>query len=367
MEVKDILENLSLGSSVAEFDDALEKYFVETETFRKFVKGQGDIVAGDKGTGKTALYKIIKERSKSYPELEAVEIIPGFNPSGNPIFQRMAQGEKLSEGQYSSIWKTYVLSLVGNWALAAYGPTSESARELQKILQSLGLESKDTSPGKIMSMLMGLIERLTQPKSIEGGLVLTEAGMPAFTGKVEYPQALSESLPLIRHEEALRHLNNLLGENEFVVWLVLDRLDEAFQGYPDTELPALKALLRTYLDLAEFSNIRLKLFVRNDLFRKITAGGFVNLTHVNARKIEIVWDDEDLYDLLHKRFQESDNFLGNLNLSDAAADPTFNAIFPEQVDPGRCGCRPNVQCDIPRAGRPWQSKTENLELDIVTY
>ena len=68
----------------------------------------------------------------------------------------------------------------------------------------------------------------------------------------------------------------------YSVWVVLDWLDEAFQGFPEAEVPALRALLRTYLDLSEFDRIKLKLFVRKDLFRRIIEGGFVNLTHVNA-------------------------------------------------------------------------------------
>lgn len=33
MLVKQILEDLNLGSSVAEFDEALDRYFVDTNTF----------------------------------------------------------------------------------------------------------------------------------------------------------------------------------------------------------------------------------------------------------------------------------------------------------------------------------------------
>ena len=58
MEMRDLVVRLNFGSSVAEFDDALERYFVETETFRAIVKGDADIVAGDKGTGKTALHRV---------------------------------------------------------------------------------------------------------------------------------------------------------------------------------------------------------------------------------------------------------------------------------------------------------------------
>ena len=51
MKVKDVLQRLDLGSSVAEFDDALERYFVETPTMRALVEDKADIIAGDRGTG----------------------------------------------------------------------------------------------------------------------------------------------------------------------------------------------------------------------------------------------------------------------------------------------------------------------------
>jgi hypothetical protein len=52
--------------------------------------------------------------------------------------------------------------------------------------------------------------------------------------------------------------------------------------------------------------------VRRDLFRKITHGGFVNLTHVNARKIEIVWDEEDLRSILCRRIRGNDDVVAVL-------------------------------------------------------
>jgi Cdc6-like AAA superfamily ATPase len=100
LEFKNILQSLYLGNSVAEFDEALEKYFVETTTFRAIIEEKGDIIAGDKGTGKTALFKILLQRYRSRPELKNVEVVPGFNVSGNPVFQRLTEGKPLSEGEY---------------------------------------------------------------------------------------------------------------------------------------------------------------------------------------------------------------------------------------------------------------------------
>jgi hypothetical protein len=111
-------------------------------------------------------------------------------------------------------------------------------------------------------------------------------------------------------------------------------LDEAFQGFPNVETPALRALFRTYLDLLEFSRLRLKLFVRRDLFRKIVKGGFVNLTHVNARKIEIVWDEDDLMNLLCQRLRESGEVLQSLGIANATNAAIFARVFPEQIDIG---------------------------------
>ena len=59
MRRKEALQQINLGQSVAEFEDDLIKYFVETETFRALIHGRVDIVASDKGTGKSALFKIL--------------------------------------------------------------------------------------------------------------------------------------------------------------------------------------------------------------------------------------------------------------------------------------------------------------------
>jgi hypothetical protein len=100
------------------------------------------------------------------------------------------------------------------------------------------------------------------------------------------------------------------------VWVAIDRLDEAFQGFPQVEVPALRALLRTYLDMLDFPKVKLKLFLRRDLFRRIIAGGFVNLTHVNARKFEIIWDEEDLLNLLCRRIRENKEFCASVEIAD---------------------------------------------------
>lgn len=331
MELKKLLRELDLGSSVAEFDTALDRYFIETEAFYALALDKADIIAGEKGTGKTALFRVFKQRYTSIPELEHVEVIAGFNPAGNPVFQRLVQIDSMSEAGYVTVWKAYLLSLVGNWLLELYeSDLTKSMRDLDFMLLRVGLRSKDDSAETIFSKLVHLFSHWLKPKSAEVKFSMTDSGIPIIAPTLEFgtPEPTDAPPDLIPHEEALAMLNKALTEGNVTAWVVLDRLDEAFQGFPNIEVPALRALLRTYLDLLAYPNIRLKLFVRNDLFRKVIQGGFVNLTHVNARKIEIIWEEEDLLSLFCRRVRDSSDFVKDAELGDFTDKDMFDRIFP---------------------------------------
>jgi hypothetical protein len=338
LEAGDVLRHLDLGNAIAEFDSALERYFVETDLFRKLYRGEIDIVAGDKGTGKTALFRVLHQRYASIPEMARVEVVPAFNIAGNPIFQRINEGDLLTEGQYQTLWKAFFLSLAGNWVLQLYeGVLTETMEELERLLVETGLRSADDEAATIFSTVLNLFRRLMRFSAVEGGASVTAEGLPIVTGRVEFNTEAPtdpETQVLIAHDDAFRILDRALQEVDLELWLVMDRLDEAFAGLPAAEVPALRALLRTYLDLAPYEAIRLKLFLRKDLFSRIISGGFVNLTHVNARKQEIVWDEESLYNLLFLRIRENEKFMKMLAVDKDNADAVFNRIFTEQIDPG---------------------------------
>jgi hypothetical protein len=87
------------------------------------------------------------------------------------------------------------------------------------------------------------------------------------------------------------------------------------------------------IDVVGVPNMRLKLFISRDLLARITVGGFVNLTHINARKVEITWDDDDLKDLLDRRLR-SEEFVELLDTNTDTSEALFQLVFPDQVDPG---------------------------------
>jgi hypothetical protein len=185
------------------------------------------------------------------------------------------------------MWKLYFLSLVGNWLLSVWeGNFTTSMIQLDQLLKGLDIRDKDDTAVNIFSRTLSKIGRLFQWRSAALEISATETGIPVITPRVEFDSTGPEtSQKNVSVEFTLRLLNTCLSEAEVSVWVAVDRLDEAFQGFPQVEVPALRALLRTYLDMLDFPRIRLKLFVRRDLFRRIISGGFVNLTHVNARNL----------------------------------------------------------------------------------
>ncbi len=342
MNAKELIDILDIGNSVAEFDKGLQKYFIETQIYKDFISDRFDIIAGDKGTGKSAIYHIVKDRYKSVPTLQDTEIVPGFNEQGSPVFQKLTYGTPLDEGQYITIWKSFILSTVGNWVLdIVEGETRseqlEQLSRLDKLLQALGLRSQERSPENIFSIIANFLKRVSSPKSIELGMGLTGEGWPIVNPKIEFSEpdtSHANGIQIVYNERALAILNDILKAYSFKVWFVLDRLDEAFAGTPAVEIPALRALLRTYLDFNAFDHIKIKLFLRKDLFRRVTQNGFVNLSHVNARKVEISWSDDDLKSILCSRIKDNAIFIEKLSAKGLGNDELFGRLVPSQVDVG---------------------------------
>jgi len=338
MLVKEILTQLSLGKSVAERDSRLDSYFIDTYPFHLLVTAERDIIAGDKGAGKTALHNFLLKRFRTVDKLRGTEIINAFNVAGSPIFQQLLSVPEQSEGRYIAFWKTYILSLVGNWLLDNRKLlTSTSYTRVELFLNQNSLKTADITPGNIFKRLLARfpVKQLI-PQSADVEVSTIETGFK-IKPHVEFsPPAVVQPPNFfgIDYATGLRLLDISLKESGLAIWVALDRLDEAFVGHVGVEIPALRALLRAYLDFQAVDQIKLKLFLRRDLFRKITLGGFVNLTHINAQKIEIYWDDEDLLNLLIARVKDNQEITAQLGLQAIDNEEAFYRIFPLQISQG---------------------------------
>ena len=224
--------------------------------------------------------------------------------------------------------------MVGNWLLNIYPRDyTDSIKKLSDTLTHLGLEATDVSPETIFGKLHRLVEKMLTPSAVEAEFSLTEAGMPVLIPRVEFGGEIDRGT-IIYNGDYLRVLDEAVRSTGLEIWVLFDRLDEAFAGNAKIEVPALRALLRSYLDFSSLTTIKLKLFLRKDLFRRVVKGGFMNLTHINARRIDIIWDDEDLWSMVTRRLRSSDGFLAALGNAAIDDETLLSILLPEQIDIG---------------------------------
>ena len=110
-------------------------------------------------------------------------------------------------------------SLVGNWILQLYeGAFTHKVRELDSLLKRTGLHSADDSASTIFSQIVNLFRRLTNPKAAEVAATITADGLPVIAPKIEFGDAPGVEY-LVRHDDALRLLNDVLDEAGRATWV----------------------------------------------------------------------------------------------------------------------------------------------------
>lgn len=338
----ELLRQANFGQRIAEEEfDELAGYFVETDQWRQILSGRVDVVYGTKGSGKSALYSLLRANDQLLRD-QGVMLATGEKPRGSPVFKNLVGDPPASEIEFVALWKLYIAGIVAQ-VLHDHGVQNEFATELHAHLRRAGLWEEGSSLASLLSDALDYVKRLLRPEAVEGTLHIDPvSGNPSgVTGKVilAEPTAQQRGSGLISVDRLLEVANQAL-EGNFKVWILLDRLDVAFSDHVDLEKNALRALFRAYLDGFDLANIRLKIFLRTDIWSRITEEGFREASHV-TRHLTIRWSDDALLNLVVRRILHNDSICAHLKVnkdevlaSAAEQREVFYRIFPLQVDVG---------------------------------
>ena len=181
-------------------------------------------------------------------------------------------------------------------------------------------------------------------ESLQPGVDLNEAtGLPSGVSlKVSFREtSFNEQKNGIWSLESLYvQLEEALKEIDFSLWIAVDRLDVAFSENVDLETDALRALFKVYRDLAPYSQVKIKIFLRDDIWRRITEQGFREASHI-TKTLTINWTKTTLLNLIIRRLLNNDVIIGEyqLNKEDILnnyelQESLFYRIFPDQIDIG---------------------------------
>ncbi len=343
MTKREVLASVTFGKRIAEEEgEELESYFVETDQWKRVLTGDADVIYGSKGSGKSAMYSAILHKTKELLKSRIV-VIPAENPRGVPIFKNLVTDPPASENEFRALWKMFFLSLVAEHLRQSRNATA-AGKQVVNAFEEARLLPRESSLAAKLKSALDYVRRYLRVESVEGGIKIDPAtGQPVgITGKIMLrdPDSAEQEAGFVSADRLFALVQEALSSLGERVWIALDRLDVAFAESPALESNGLRALFRVYLDLLSYNNLSLKIFLRSDIWRRITTKPFPEASHI-TRHITISWTKNALLNLIVRRLLHNPSVIEMYKVNPAAVlanireqRSLFYRVFPLQVDPG---------------------------------
>lgn len=342
---RDVLSALSFGARVAEDErEGLADYFIETDQWNKVISGAVDVVFGPKGAGKSAIYTSLMNRGEVLAQ-QGILLITAEKPRGNTVFQGLVADPPTAEIEFVSIWKMYILSLLGS-VIAEREMAGEDADRVRDALFHEKLLDKSDAPlasrfRAVWDWIKGAVPRMVPEGEVKlDSATQTPVGV-AFKISLQEPTAEQRTKGFVSVDDLLRTANDALQSNDYKVWVLFDRLDVAFADSRELEANGIRALFKTYLDMRDLEQIGIKIFLRTDIWDEVTRAGFREASHI-TRQLRIEWGNASLLHLVVRRalnipvVAEYYGLSADEVLRDSSAQRSFfDSLVPDQVDVGK--------------------------------
>lgn len=311
MEISERLKNLNFGAPAAERDinQGLKEYFFESESFRRLRDSDKNIILGNRGSGKSAIFKMLAEnfRTKNYhvlelaPEDYSYEIL-------NDVLLKEKDGSWVKHGAYAAAWKYLI------YILAMKSVAERDNAFLKKNCNKIFTYLRDKHPDGSYSKLDRLIAYLKRIEGVKVGPY--EAGL-----KTRELQGLYK----------LEELHGLLDElvtacQKYPLVIFVDELDRGWDSSEDAKA-FVAGLFQAAISINQLTPfLKVYISLRKELYDNIPA------LYEDSQKVwdlfEVIdWDEDDLLKMIAKRISHSFP-----ELRDLSDQELWSFIFSETLD-----------------------------------
>jgi hypothetical protein len=303
------MRDLNFGAPVAERDMArgLESYFIESAAFERVRSGSKTIILGNRGAGKSAIFKVLGAREKVAGS-HVIELAPE-DYSYELLSSTMAAagaGSWAKHGAYAAAWKFLIYVLIMK-AISAQG--GKGVGPITKYLRNNHHDPHASG----LTLLVSYLKRI---EGIKLGPIA--AGFKS--------RELDKLYKLEEVHALLPQLTEILSRRRVIV--LVDELDRGWDSSEDAKA-FVSGLFQACVSMNELHpNLRVYVSLRQELYDDIPA------LYEDAQKYRdlletISWTDDLLLKLIAKRIRHCAAKAGHnpLALAEASDLACWNAVF----------------------------------------
>jgi cellulose biosynthesis protein BcsQ len=284
----------------------LSLLFQRTTDFERFLDETNCLIRGRKGTGKTALYwlflkhenvakKLGRGRLDNTVFLSAHGRFQESRPSRDE-FQSIHQALQQNSGSWEAFWRAYLLLRYHQERSLNFprGKKGEKFNDLKKNINDLSQEKWQSEH--------------------------TEALVQLSTN---YKLRLTI-------KDAIGIINEEARNNSQKLWFLYDDLDEDFPA-GEVRQQAIAGLFQLVqsCDASRLAEIRFKIFLREDIWNRLT---FDNKSHFTGRDIILQWTKIDFLRLALRQAIQSENFKNFVDRVSPVAVESIDRASEDEID-----------------------------------
>jgi hypothetical protein len=325
------LSKFVFGDPEAKSDEILASCFQPIRGVEEFLGGSKSIVLGERGSGKSALFKLIsdgtlefKYEPKDKPRKLVVVPIDDdleYLSIANVVEERFSDNIKRRHGKYRYLWEIYILSRIIDRIQEEHSDDLEVNTLRDDFGEILGLPKKKG---------FRLRDLLTAYKLTVGGKI-DPTGSVTPTFSIEPARNAHDTTSTVTDKEIgllKERLKKQLKSKSTVAIVLVDRIDDFVVGMAyEEQLKNIQALVDCIKDF-RLPEMKLKVFLRTDLFNRLSFdhGGFDKLA---PQIVRLEWTSKDICEFVARRLLYNYKRQGigfsctQLDLSLLDLDPAF--------------------------------------------
>lgn len=301
------LDDLDFGGAEAKTDNLLDTSlgFCWTRPIHEFVKGKRNIVIGERGSGKSVLFKLLSEGKLQFKKKK------GEHHLILPIEEELQYGTLrdyvdkhvvtfISEPsiKYRIVWELFILSRILHFLCNKYGNTLPEDLKKANDHMSVVLGYK-----KDPISLLEIVKNVKATIGLKFGSSHVGTVEPNVYGSVEpggdgQTKNATQNIDIDTYK---KQIQQFLEIKKSLLFVLIDKVDEfVIKGDYDVQRQLLQALMETEKAYMDYKSIKFKLFIRCDLYKRL-AYDVLGADKLSAKKIKLVWSNEDIRKLLAQR------------------------------------------------------------------